>query len=189
MKKSTKGAIAASAAGVLLLGGAGSLAYWTATGDAPGSSVQAGELKLSAGTCDANWVYAGGTKSGGTVTAIVPGDVISKVCKFTILAKGDNLSATPTLPATVPITVTPNATGPATSFQATTAATYTTSPNGLAGGKVTSINDGNTLNATIKVTFPFGTAPANAINNNDTQLITATLDKLTVSLLQDNPNP
>ena len=32
MKKSTKGAVAAGAAAVLLMGGAGSLAYWTASG-------------------------------------------------------------------------------------------------------------------------------------------------------------
>lgn len=54
MKKSTKGAVAAAATAVLLLGGGTSLAYWTATGTAAGGSITAGTLTLSAATCDAN---------------------------------------------------------------------------------------------------------------------------------------
>ena len=48
MKKSTKGAVAAAAAGVLLLGGAGSLAYWTADGAADGGSITAGGIATPA---------------------------------------------------------------------------------------------------------------------------------------------
>ncbi len=39
MKKSTKGALAAAAAGSLLLGGAGSLAYWTDAESITGTSI------------------------------------------------------------------------------------------------------------------------------------------------------
>ena len=46
MKKSTKGALAAAAAGSLLLGGAGSLAYWTDAETVGGGSIASGHLKL-----------------------------------------------------------------------------------------------------------------------------------------------
>ncbi len=64
MKKATKGAIAAAGAGVLLLGGAGTLAYWTADGAAAGSDITAGDLDLTAGTCS-GWTYASGAAGTG----------------------------------------------------------------------------------------------------------------------------
>ncbi|MDI9944213.1 alternate-type signal peptide domain-containing protein [Rhodococcus sp. 1.20] len=48
MKKQTKGAIAAAAAGALLLGGAGSLAVWSDSADVSGGGpVTSGALDLS----------------------------------------------------------------------------------------------------------------------------------------------
>ena len=58
MKKSTKGALAAGGAAVLLLGGAGSLAYWTASGSVPGGSLTSGSMTLSSVTCG-SWTYGG----------------------------------------------------------------------------------------------------------------------------------
>ena len=51
MKKSTKGAVAAGAAAVLLLGGAGTLAFWNADGTAEGGTLTAGTLELTDLTC------------------------------------------------------------------------------------------------------------------------------------------
>ena len=94
MKKSTKGAIAASAAGVLLLGGAGSLAYWTQNQPVDGGTIASGSLTLSEVTCDAAW------KEGAlTVAKIVPGDTITKSCTGTLTLVGDHIGATVELDA------------------------------------------------------------------------------------------
>lgn len=187
MKKSTKGAIAAAAAAVLLLGGGTSLAYWTATGTVTGGTITSGEMKLTADTCADTWKYAeGSAKAGTTVTKWVPGDVISKSCTFTVTAKGDNLAATLTAPATVNF----GGTTP-TGGSATVAAAYKIGDTAIAdGGKITSANDGQKLTATFKVSFPYGTDETGTpvVNGNATQAWTATLNDLTVTLKQTNPN-
>lgn len=89
MKKSTKGAIAAGAAAVLLLGGAGTLAFWTAEDEVDLGAVESGNLQLSLDPCD-DWVYEGTTDA---VTKIVPGDVIVSSCTGEVTGEGDNLFA------------------------------------------------------------------------------------------------
>lgn len=187
MRKTTKGVLAAVAGGVLLLGGAGSLAYWTDSATLPAGSVNSGFMTLKAGACDANWVYANGSNAASTVVHVVPGDQISKKCTFTIGASGDNLQFSPTIPPTVAITPTPAA----PTFMANVAATYALPGGPLAAtDKLTQANNGNILTATIKVTFPYGTATS--VNANDTENITAALNDLTVTLTQNlgtaNPN-
>jgi alternate signal-mediated exported protein len=188
MKNSMKGALAAGAAAVLLLGGAGSLAYWSDSATVNGGVISSGSLTLDAGTCDAGWTHVVG---GAAVVEVVPGDAIAKDCRFTIGAAGDNLSALPTTPGAVTYTVTP--TSPSLSLDV--AATYD-----IAGAVIdqtsviTEDNDGDTLVAHIVVTMPFGSAEdaATPININDTQGLTATLDGLQVTLTQTstaaNPN-
>ena len=178
MNKSTKGALAAGAAGVLLLGGAGSLAYWNATGDADGGAITSGTLTLTDGTCDPAWSYAAGSAVGDPVSLVVPGDSVTKTCTFTVGATGDHLSATLSAPSTLTYTTTGN-TG--ASLSLTAAATYKV--DGVATTTVTSANDGDTITADFVVTFPYG--DATAVNINDTQHLTATLDAMTVTLTQD----
>jgi alternate signal-mediated exported protein len=188
MKKSTKGALAAGAAGALLLGGAGSLAYWTAQGSADGGSITAGTLTLSEGTCD-GWTYATGAASAGDPVALfVPGDKVTNTCTFTIGATGDNLSAS--IDAPTDLQVTPTSGG--ASFEADVTTTYkidgtTITP---ATRKVTSADDTKSLTARFDVTIPYGTNESGSpkINANDTQTIEAALDSLTVTLTQDDPN-
>ncbi|MCL2542199.1 MAG: alternate-type signal peptide domain-containing protein [Nocardioidaceae bacterium] len=183
MKKTTKGAIAASGAAVLLMGGAGTLAYWTGSQTVAGTSITSGELKLGAPSCG-GWVYDGTSTS---VTNFVPGDVVSETCTFGITAIGDNLSAKVTAPASV----SRSGTDP-TSASATVAATYSLSGAGGASGAIldkdtiTSADNAKTLTAVIKVSFPFGTdeSASKTVNANDTQSWTASLDDLTVSLTQ-----
>lgn len=193
MKNSTKGALAASAAGVLLLGGAGSLAYWTANGSAEGGDITSGELKLTDGTCDDDWVYAPGAAGAGTDVALfVPGDKVTKQCTFTLTATGDNLAATIDAPSAVTYT----APSTATTLSLTADTTFTIggaagTPAAIAdGGTVTSANNGDTITATFVVTIPKGTDQSGApvVNGNDTQSITASLDTLTVGLEQVAPN-
>jgi alternate signal-mediated exported protein len=189
MKKSTKGAVAAAAAGVLLLGGAGSLAYWTAEGTVTGGDITAGDLKLSNADCDADWVYAGTTT---TVQLFVPGDEITKQCTFDLEATGDNLAAELTAPDTATVTTDPAD----TSFDVDVAATYTKTLGTAAavdvadGDTVTSSDDGSVITATIAATIPFGTDEDGTpkVNANDTQDIVATLDDITVTLTQVDPS-
>ena len=182
MNKTTKGSLAAGAAAVLLLGGAGSLAYWTDSATVNGGSVNSGFLTLDDGDCDDSWVYAvGSANPGATVVNFVPGDVVTKDCTFVIGAEGDNLEATPVIPASVDITPTPAA----PTFTATVGATYTLDGVAYTGATpITEANNADELVASIVVTIPYGNATT--INANDTQGIDAALSDLTVTLTQND---
>ncbi|MBO3665104.1 alternate-type signal peptide domain-containing protein [Microbacterium stercoris] len=190
MNKSTKGALAITAAAVLLLGGGGTLAYWTATAEVEGGAITHGTLGLTAGACDATWFHAdGGTVSTDAAALVVPGDQVGKTCTFTIDATGDHLAATLSVPSTLVWTGTDG-----TSFTSTVAATYAVGGTAIAdGGVITDADDGQTLTATVLVDIPFGDAdvPAGSTgtattNGNDTQSLVATLDTLLVTLTQTN---
>ena len=187
MKRSTKGALAAAAAGVLLLGGVGSLAFWTADGDANGGSITAGTLTLTDGDCADDWTHANGAADGDPVTLFVPGDVITKDCTFVVGATGDNLKAVIDAPASVTYTAAPTGTSLDLTADSTFAITGTPTGRALADGDfITSADGGQTITASFEVTIPFGTDETGSpiINGNDTQGITATLDALTVTLTQ-----
>lgn len=101
MKNTTKGALAAAAAGSLLLGGAGSLAYWTGTSDVAGGDISSGEIAFSPPVCKHSvdgdthdWQYANTTSELDLTNAkLVPGDVLTKVCKTTLTLAGDHIGA------------------------------------------------------------------------------------------------
>lgn len=156
MKKSTKGAIAAGAAAVLLMGGAGTLAYWTADGQIAGGPVTSGHLKLEAADTG-TWTLNGGPVSSIGTVRIVPGDELEFTGSYTIDAAGDNLQAD--------VAVT-GATESGTLAQfVDTELKYTV--DGVDGNLVPSItegNDGDILQAVVTVDFPFGTAADNASN-------------------------
>lgn len=178
MKKTTKGAIAAGAAAVLLLGGAGTLAYWSDSATVDGGSVNSGELALSAGECTGSFVYATGNAGAGTaVTNVVPGDSVSTTCTFDITAEGDNLTADLTAPDTVTVTPTPAA----PTLDADVTVGYQID-GATVPATITEDNDGDIVTATITVTFPFGDAAT--INANDTQNLGIDLSDLTISLTQ-----
>ncbi|MDI9902176.1 alternate-type signal peptide domain-containing protein [Rhodococcus sp. IEGM 1409] len=98
MKKQTKGAIAAAAAGALLLGGAGSLAVWSDSADVGGGGpVTSGALDLS--TCAP---VGGGWNSLNPAPVpisdiaayrIVDTESIQYTCDVTVTAVGDRLAA------------------------------------------------------------------------------------------------
>lgn len=181
MKKSTKGALAAGAAAVLLLGGAGSLAFWSDSTPLDGGEIASGELALSDATCDAGWVYGPtNANAGAAVTEIVPGDTIVKDCTFSITASGDNLEATLTTPDTTSVTVT--STPAPTTLQLNVDATYVDQDGAALPATVTSANNGDTVTATLAVEFPFG--DVDTINANDTQNLVGSLDEISVTLVQ-----
>lgn len=90
MKKSTKGALAASAAAVLLLGGAGTLAYWTDDAAVNGGTITAGSIDLGAVTCS-GWLHA---EDDSAVVNVVPGDSVYNDCATSITLEGDHIGAT-----------------------------------------------------------------------------------------------
>ncbi|HEX2893138.1 MAG TPA: alternate-type signal peptide domain-containing protein [Marmoricola sp.] len=178
MNRSTKGALAASAAGALLLGGAGSLAYWNSQQTIGGGSIASGELTLTqaVGQSCTDWTL---DASGGTTaylpgtTLVVPGDVITRTCDYTVAASGEHLAATLGMDATA-------ITGDADLTNAlTAAATYTLAGNPVSdGAAITSSDNGAVLHAVITVTFGTGTTGTTAQN------MTASLADIVVGLTQ-----
>lgn len=90
MKTSVKGALALGAAAVLLAGGAGTLAYWSADGEVDAGTISSGRIDLSDLTCDDDWKDADDS----VVSAVVPGDVVTKSCTGSLTGEGENLFAT-----------------------------------------------------------------------------------------------
>lgn len=100
MKKTTKGAIAAAASASLLLGGAGSLAYWNTEDNVTAGSFTTGDLVLDAADCDnAGWTVTNTIEEVVDQAValddfrVVPGDVFTKTCTIDVTAVGDNLRA------------------------------------------------------------------------------------------------
>lgn len=188
MKKSTKGAVAAGGAAVLLMGGAGTLAYWTASDTSDGGSITAGRMTLVSNHDCTAWKYAAGAAGAGTtVTTFVPGDRVTTKCTYVIGANGDHLAATLSAPSTLAFTTAPTG----TSFTATVAATYDVNGVPIAnGGTITSANDAGVLTVVFDVTLPYGTNESGTpkVNANNMQNVVASLNTLTVSLTQANPN-
>jgi alternate signal-mediated exported protein len=187
MKNSTKGAVAAAAAGVLLLGGAGSLAYWQAEVSAPGGTISSGTLSLTpAATPCTDWALdtAGGAATYTAGDPIVPGDTLTEVCTYTIAASGSHLSATLAV-ATPEFSGTANALS--TVLAANSTATYTV--DGVdSQATITSADNAKSLVATVTVEFPYGgpvSTPDPATDaDNTTQGLSATLDAVTISATQ-----
>lgn len=176
--KASKGALAAAAAGVLLLGGAGSLAYWSDSATVTGGAISSGTLALTQeiGQVCSNWVLdaAGGpTAYTPGVTLVVPGDVITKTCDYTVHATGAHLAADLTMDAT-------SITGSNDlSAALTPGATYTLDGFVVATGQaITSADDQDVLNAVVTVTFNSATSGLTA------QGLTAGLDDIVISLVQ-----
>lgn len=178
MKKHTKGAFAAGTAALILLGGVGTLAYWTDSQDIGGGTISSGHLSLT-DSASSDWVYApGNANAGQPVTMIVPGDSIVSTHTYTINASGDNLTATLSTPSSIDTaSVTGNT---ADSLQLPVSVTYDVDGTAVPS-TITSANDGDELTATIKVDFPFGDTTVNA---NDTQDIVAELDDVAITLEQ-----
>ncbi|MEO6606136.1 MAG: alternate-type signal peptide domain-containing protein [Aeromicrobium sp.] len=181
MKKSTKGAFAAGAAGVLLLGGAGSLAFWSDSDIIGGGTINAGNISITEanpGTCAAApFIFDAGENGAhnyvpGTST-IVPGDQLTKVCTFTVSAAGDHLRAT--------LAATGGAEGGDLAAETATSAVFTV--NGNTQTTLTSADNNATLVATITVDFPYGAA------TNGSQGDSLTVSDYTIALTQVHNAP
>lgn len=95
MKKVTKAAIAAGAAGALLLGGAGTMALWTASTDVDAGTVTTGHLTMDATGAAGVWADASADAASTTFDPatdhLVPGDTVTFTQTVSIGADGKNL--------------------------------------------------------------------------------------------------
>lgn len=152
MKKATKGALAAVTGGSLLLGGAGTLAYWTDTSTVTGGDITGGTLSLEDPTCTWELSHTGATTE--TITQanianvrLVPGDTATQTCTSTITAIGNNIAAD--LSVTDPFTDSGTL---ATAVSLT--ATFTVDD--VVVTRITDANDQDVLETVVVVDFPFG---------------------------------
>jgi alternate signal-mediated exported protein len=179
MNKSTKGALAVGAAAVLLVGGTGTLAFWTADETTPGGTIDAGHLALvidgtNVGCGD--WELDSGESVSGTWAdgdPLVPGDVLSKVCAFTIDAQGNHLRATVGVSA-------PSVTGDLADALAVDATDITVG--GASATSFTELDDGDALGLTITVEFE--DAGEDNTHNLPGSDVSAVLDDITVTATQ-----
>ncbi|AMY17929.1 MULTISPECIES: alternate-type signal peptide domain-containing protein [Nocardiaceae] len=165
MNRTTKGALAAGAAGVLLLGGAGSFALWSDSEGVQGGTITAGDLDI-APVSQGVWtdVSPGSVSTAGPVDPatfrMVPGDVLEYRASYRVTADGENLRAV--------LTADPNSvtrTGELT--EANTPVTVTSTYNGtpLAGNQITEADNGRVVDVVARVTFV--TTTPNQVGTND----------------------
>lgn len=171
MRKTLKGAIAASAAAVLLLGGAGSLAYWTDSADVDGGSIDSGDLQLV--TDDDNpgcsdWQLDGGDSFVDGKTKVVPGDELTEKCAFTLKATGKHMQGTVEASAA-------KVSGDLADALDVSVSGITL--NGTEASTFTEDNDGQTLGVNVSVTFK-------SSSGNNTMDASAALDNITVTATQ-----
>jgi alternate signal-mediated exported protein len=176
MKKSTKGALAAGAAGVLLLGGAGSLASWTDAAEFGGGSIASGHLKLlPAGTATgcAGWTFADETAFAEDDDEIVPGDTLKQTCTYTADMVGEKLKATLSVEKPAPTSSTlADALDVSTVFEVEGEA--------VTEGKDAVLSPDDEVTAVVTVGFPVGA-------NNDTNVedgLKAVLNDFTITATQ-----
>ncbi len=172
MKKSTKGVLAASAAGALLLGGAGSLAYWNANTTISGEGIASGQLGLGPANCS-GWTLDSAENNGASYDGsakLVPGDKLTNVCTYAITAEGAHLRAN-VVASQGAVTG-----GLASAFSV---AATDVEVNGGAVTSITSADDGQNMTVTIVATFD----NPNAVDNT-TQNLTGQLSDVTVNLNQ-----
>jgi alternate signal-mediated exported protein len=176
VKNSTKGALAVGAAAVLLVGGAGTLAYWTDEATVDAGPITAGSIELTALACE-GFVYADDTAA----TLIVPGDVVTNDCDATLVLVGDNIGATLAIdPTSLPAD---NALAEELDAEVTLL--------DEAGAEVAAITGAGTytLTAQIEVAFGYGgpvSDPPDANADNDSQGGTVDLAALELVAVQTN---
>lgn len=174
MHNYVKGALAVSAAGALLLGGAGTLAYWNDSEAVAGSQITSGRVELSPPDCDGDptgthgWQLDDGTPFIGGTTEVVPGDTVTKVCSMTLTIEGSHVGATLAMDDTGALSADPGST---LEGELAADATFT-----VDSGAYAPITDPGVyaVLATVRVTFD-GTAASNGSQNGDVALDAITL--------------
>ncbi len=177
MNNLTKAAIAGAAGIALLLGGAGSLAFWNDSTGMGGASITAGTLTISSNT-DGAWTNDGNPVDLATFRA-VPGDELVFTATFNVTATGDNLSATVGITGDSIVAASAGGADTALAGLLTESASFlvdgvsTTTVVGAAGTQVVTVS--------VTVTWPDGTSAADNAAKNGAVDLTA----MTITLTQD----
>ncbi|GAA0992975.1 alternate-type signal peptide domain-containing protein [Subtercola frigoramans] len=188
MNRLVKGAIAGAAGIALLLGGAGTFAYWNSSATISGGTIVAGNLVVSDPGPAGVWTINGGSTP--IVLAgykIVPGDVLTYTKTMHIVATGDNLVATLGLGAASIQASTAAAPDVALAAYLTKGAVLTDSGTGITGASPSyTITPGAVGIAQDVVTVVTITFPKDGVAGfeNGTKLGSVSLDALTVILSQ-----
>jgi alternate signal-mediated exported protein len=178
MNRNTKGALAAGAAVVVLLGGAGSFALWRDDATNSPGNLSTGQLKLTAeGTSAWKDVSENGIIGGTSVNPasdyLVPRDTWEYTATYSALATGKNMKAQ--------VTVNPGTAG-ALPTGVTITPTATVDGNAATSGTAVTITPGTPKTVVVKVKVDFadvtGTTSQNAAVN---------VSNMTVSLEQVRP--
>jgi alternate signal-mediated exported protein len=181
MKKSTKGAFAAAAAGSLLLGGAGSLAYWTDAAKVNGTDIRSGHLKLVDAECGDGWTLDGdlGTYDA-TTQLIVPGDTLTQTCTYKVDIEGSHLAAS------FDVSQTKFAAANKLTVELLPSAVFKVNGRTVTPGATADIKDNDILTAVVSVNFD-GVAATNG--SNSLTGLSAHLDNITVTATQRHEAP
>lgn len=175
MKKSTKGALAAGSAAVLLMGGAGTLAFWTDEVTVDGVDIQSGHLSLDLEECQ-GWELDGGDAY--VAQLLVPGDSLTQDCTYTLDIAGEHFTEVD-FDVTLPTDV---AAGPlADEITVTTDVEV----EGVAQADATdvAVSDGDEVTVSIVVDWPYGT------EDNDSNVVgglLTDLDDVVVKVTQNH---
>ncbi|WP_341230559.1 alternate-type signal peptide domain-containing protein [Nocardioides salarius] len=196
MRASLKAALAGVAGAGLLLGGAGSLAFWDDTEDLTGGTITPGVLDLGAPSCDPWQLDTAGGDFDLDTDTIVPGDTLVQVCELTLDVTGGHLKAeieadAPSFGGTNDLD---SALQAAAVYELDTDAvdddTGETVIDPEAGPvEFTVANDGQTLRVEMTLTFPFGSSVSNVTNNGPDAANgaeDATLEDTTITVTQSN---
>jgi alternate signal-mediated exported protein len=175
MNKTTKGSLAAGAAAVLLLGGAGSLAFWTDEATIEGTDITSGFMQLTEPDCGDGWLLE-------TVAyetqRLVPGDTLTQNCTFVLNAEGDNLLAAFDIDAPAGLTG-----DQALLDELNLTAVYTVN-DAPVGTTDVDVEDGDVIGVELTVDWPYGD------EDNDSNVegpgLTAALDDIAFTVTQSN---
>ena len=156
MKKTTAAAVAAAVGAALLLGGAGTLAYWSDTETSATQTISSGSLDLGT-LSDGTWTVTNGSVVNAAYTgAIVPGDKLTKTVNIPVTLSGQNINAT--LAVTTPaVNTAPNL----SNADLASALTVSVASVGGDAGASKTFTGAKTATPTVPVVitveFPFGT--------------------------------
>ncbi len=177
MKKSTKGALATGGAAFLLLGAAGSLAYWTDDADVSGTALESGHLEVINNDCGTGTWQLDNAGGDASAVIIVPGDTISKTCSFEIDGEGDHFDDVAIDIASPAFTA--GSDGALVSALGTVSATYT-------GDTVGTINDGDDIPVGEVVTATFSMTFSTATTGDTAEDVQAELDTVAITVTQNH---
>ncbi len=163
MNKLTKAAIAGAAGIALLLGGAGSLAYWNDSVAMTGAQIDSGSLDVSIDS---------GSWAGAPAGKWVPGDSATFTGKVKVTAVGTNFKGKLTADTSA-------LTGGNLLAQALVVNTTITPQAGISAAGVISAPGTYTVDVVVSVSFPFGTAV-----DNSTQSLGVNLSDIAFNVVQ-----